>query len=119
MTTIGPSFNVVGEITSDEDLAIEGRVSGHVLIRNANLTICEQARLEADVRGARVRVLGSLTGAITASERIELAATATVTGALSANQVVVVDGATFNGGIDMDQRTIAAKMAQYKAAQTA
>jgi hypothetical protein len=30
---------------------------------------------------------------------------------------VIVDGATFQGRVDMDQRTIAAKVAQYKSAQ--
>jgi cytoskeletal protein CcmA (bactofilin family) len=119
MTTLGPSFNLIGDITSDEDLVIEGRLSGHVLIRNAALTIGERARLEADVRGARVHVHGEVTGAITASDRIELTRSATVNGSLSANRVVLADGATFNGGIDMDRRTIATKMAQYKAAHTA
>ena len=98
---------------------IEGRVSGHVLLRNATLTIGEHAQLDAQVRSARVKVHGALTGAITASERIELAPSASVEGAPSANQVVLADGATFNGGIDMDRRTIAAKMAHYKAAQSA
>jgi cytoskeletal protein CcmA (bactofilin family) len=42
-----------------------------------------------------------------------------VTGNLSANQIVIEEGATFNGRIDMDRRTIAAKVAQYKAAQPA
>jgi cytoskeletal protein CcmA (bactofilin family) len=119
MTTIGRTFHLVGDLTSDEDLVIEGRVSGQVFMRNAQLTIGEKAKLEADVRGTRVHVLGALTGSITASERIELTASASVHGALSANQVVLADGATFNGGIDMDKRTIAAKMAQYKAAQPA
>ena len=35
--------------------------------------------------------------------------------AISANQVVITDAATFNGRIDMDQRTIAARVAKYKA----
>jgi len=119
MTTLGPTFNLVGEITSDEDLVIEGRLSGNVLIRNASLTIGEKAHLEAEVRCHRARISGVVTGAVTASERIELTASATVNGALSANQVVLADGATFNGGIDMDRRTIAAKMAQFRATQHA
>jgi hypothetical protein len=31
--------------------------------------------------------------------------------------VVVADGAQFNGRIDMDQRTIAARVAHFKASQ--
>ena len=119
MTTIGPSLSISGELSSDEDLVIEGRVEGQVLLRNATVTIAKQARVSADVRSARVLVNGAVQGSIAASERIELGPTASVNGNLSANQVILFDGATFNGRIDMDKRTIAARVAQFKAAQPA
>ena len=114
MTTIGPSLSIQGEISSDEDLIIEGRVGGQILMKNATLTIGKQARVDADVRGARVQILGAIQGNIAATDRIELAPTADVIGDLSASRIVLVEGATFNGRIDMDKRTIAAKVAQYK-----
>jgi cytoskeletal protein CcmA (bactofilin family) len=117
MTTIGPSLSIQGEISSDEDLIIEGRVGGQILMKNATLTIGKHARVDADVRGARVQVLGAIQGNIAATDRIELAPTAAVVGDLSANHIVLVEGATFNGRIDMDRRTIAAKVAQHKATQ--
>jgi len=58
-------------------------------------------------------------GAIAASLRIELTATAKVNGSLTAERVVIAEGARFNGGVDMGRRTIATKVAQYKAGQTA
>jgi len=119
MTTIGPSLSIHGEISSDEDLVIEGRVGGHILLQNATLTIGKQAQVAADVRGARVQVLGAIQGNIAATERIELAPTAAVVGDLSADRIVLVEGATFNGRIDMDKRTIAARVAQFKVTQTA
>jgi cytoskeletal protein CcmA (bactofilin family) len=117
MTTIGRSVLITGELTSAEDLIVEGRIKGHVLVRDATLTVGETGRIDADIRGARVVVKGRVQGSIAATARIELTATASVTGSLSANHVVLADGATFNGRVDMDQRTIAAKIAQYKAAQ--
>ncbi len=117
MTSIGSSIVITGELISDEDLMLDGRVIGHVHVREATLTIGEAARLEADVRGARVIVRGNVKGSIAATERIEVTAGAAVLGNLSANRVVVADGAKLNGRIDMDQRTIAAKVAQYRAAQ--
>jgi cytoskeletal protein CcmA (bactofilin family) len=117
MTTIGPTIVITGEMTSSEDISVDGRVDGLLLVRDAALIIGERAQMEADVRGARVLVRGRVVGAIAATERIELTATATVDGSLSANRVIVADGAQFNGRIDMDQRTIAARVAQYKAAQ--
>ena len=119
MTHIGRSAVIDGELSSDEDLTIEGTVKGTLQIREATLTINEPGRVEADIHGARVVVLGTLRGSITASVRIELGATAQVDGNLSADQVVIADGARFNGRIDMAQRTVALKMAQYKAKQAA
>lgn len=119
MTSIGQSVIITGDVTSDEDLLIEGRVRGHIHLRDGMVTIGEQGRVEADVRGARVLIRGTVRGTITASERIELAATAVVEGNLSANRIVIAEGARFSGSVDMGQRTIAAKVAQYKAAQAA
>jgi cytoskeletal protein CcmA (bactofilin family) len=116
MTTIGPSVCFSGELTSTEDLKIDGEVSGHVLVRGASLTIGDSGRVHADVRGARVVVRGHVTGSIVARDRIELASSARVDGSLSANRIVIADGAQFTGRIDMDQRTIAARLAKFKAA---
>ena len=119
MTHIGRSVVIDGEFSSDEDLTIEGTVKGTLQIKEATLTIGEPGRVEADIHGARVVVHGTLRGSITASVRIELGATARVDGTLSADQVVIVDGARFNGRIDMARRTVALKMAQYKASHAA
>jgi len=115
MTIIGASLVITGELTSDEDLAIDGRVKGPVAVRGGTLTIGRQARVESDVRATRVVIHGVVKGSVSATERIELHASATVAGSLSANQVVLQEGASFNGPIDMGQRTIAARVAQYKA----
>ena len=115
MTTIGTSLVIIGELASDEDVTLNGRIRGPVSMRGATLVVGEQAHLEGDVRGARIVIRGRLDGNVGATERIELEPTAQVSGSLSANQVVIADRATFHGLIDMDQRTIAAKVAQYKA----
>jgi cytoskeletal protein CcmA (bactofilin family) len=118
MTRIGPSIEINGEVTSEEDLRVEGCVTGRVLVRNAALVVGRSGRIEADVRGARVTIEGNVRGPVTATERIELSPTASVSGSLSADRVVVVDGARFNGRIDMDRRTIAARLEHYRGAQT-
>ena len=119
VTTLGPTIVVSGELTSGEDITVQGRVNGHIMVKDAVLTIGEQAQLRADVRGTRVLVKGQLKGSIVASERIELMPGAQVEGSLSANRVVLTDGTHFNGRIDMDQRTIAARIAHFKASQEA
>jgi cytoskeletal protein CcmA (bactofilin family) len=119
MTNIGPSISIQGELSCTDSLRVDGHVQGQIVLREAELTIGRSARVDADVRAHRVLILGTLNGNVTATERIELGASANVTGGLSANNVVIVDGAQFCGRVDMDRRTIAARVAQYKADQTA
>jgi len=117
MTHIGPSITFDGMLTCSDSLRLDGQVRGDIVMRDAELTIGQSATVDADIRGLRVLILGTVNGNVTASERIELGASANVTGGLSANRVVIVDGARFTGRVDMDRRTIAAKIAHYKETQ--
>ncbi|MGH9347577.1 MAG: bactofilin family protein [Vicinamibacterales bacterium] len=117
MTSIGPSIAVQGELSCTESLRVDGHVRGHIVLRDAELTIGQGARVDGDVRALRVLILGTVNGNVTAAERIELGVSANVMGGLTANRVVIADGARFTGRIDMDRRTIAVKIAQYRADQ--
>ncbi len=116
MTHIGASVDFDGTLTCEEDLTIEGKLTGNIRLRDATLIVAQPALLEADIRAARVVIHGTVTGSVSAAQRIELAPSARVTGDLSAMQIVIAEGAQFNGRVDMGRRTIAAKVAQYKAA---
>jgi cytoskeletal protein CcmA (bactofilin family) len=116
MTHIGASVGFEGDLTCDEDITLEGRLTGSIHVREAALIVAQAAQLDATIRAARVIVHGNVKGVITATQRIELAPSAIVAGDLSAPQVVVTDGSQFHGRIDMGRRTIAAKVAQYKSA---
>ena len=119
MTTIGHSINIKGEVSSDESLRVDGQVRGQIHMRDAELTIGQSARVDADVRATRVLVLGTVRGNIAATARVELGASSTVTGNITAETLVLVEGARFQGRVDMDRRTIAARVAQYRAEQAA
>ena len=105
MTTIGASLLITGEITSREDITIHGRVKGQIRMEEGSLLIAPKGHVDADVEGARVTIHGTLAGNVAASERIELTPTADVSGMLTTCAVVMHDGATFNGLIDVDRQT--------------
>ena len=117
MTSIGPSVHIVGEVRSDDDLLIEGRIEGRIDVGQAGLTIGPHSRIGADIGGKIVTIHGDVRGMIAAVERITIAASASVTGTLTANHVIIADGAQVTGRIDMNRRTIAIKVAQYRAKQ--
>lgn len=116
MTRIGPGVVVRGDLTTTEALQIDGAVHGRIEARGGQLILGSTSRIEADVDAIDVLVQGRVLGHIMASQRIALDATADVVGSLSANHVVLADGARFHGRIDMGQRTLAARVAAHRAA---
>jgi cytoskeletal protein CcmA (bactofilin family) len=118
MTHISRFFVLRGELSSDADLRFDGTLDGHLSVHDATLTVGETATVDADVRAKQVVVQGTVRGSID-GDRIELTATANVTGSLAAENVVIADGARFQGSVYMGRRTIARRVAQYRAGQTA
>ena len=104
-TTIGASLHINGEVTSQEDITIHGRVKGQIRMQEGGLLVAPSGSVDADVEGARVTIQGTLAGNIAAAERIELTPTADVSGTLTTCAIMMHDGATFNGLIDIDRQT--------------
>lgn len=121
MTTIGASLLITGEVTSGEDITVHGRVKGQIRMKEGSLLIAPKGAVDADVEGAQVTIQGALAGNVAAAERIELTPTAEVSGTLISCAIVMHEGATFNGSIDIDRQTAKAaprlKIAPAPAAQ--
>jgi cytoskeletal protein CcmA (bactofilin family) len=108
MTTLGPSLTVTGEITCEEDITIHGKVKGQITMTRGTLVVAPTGSTDADVHGIRITVHGKVKGDIVASERLELTETAVVSGMISAPSLIVQDGATFDGVVDMAAKKKAA-----------
>ena|SRR5688572_29800407 len=104
-TTIGASLHINGEVTSQEDITIHGRVKGQIRMQEGGLLVAPSGSVDADVEGARVTIQGTLAGNVAAAERIELTPTADVSGTLTTCAIMMHDGATFNGLIEIDRQT--------------
>src|SRR5690606_22118147 len=63
-------------------------------------------RLEATVHAQTIRVEGTLTGDLFASEQVQIAPTAQIRGNVTAPRVVLQDGAKFRGAIEMDPQAV-------------
>ena len=105
MTTLGPSLTVIGDITCQEDMTIHGTVKGQITMTRGTLVVAPTGSTEAGLHGVRITVHGKVEGDIVASERLELTDTAVVSGMISAPSLVVHDGATFEGVVDMAAKT--------------
>ena len=98
---IGKGIYIKGNLTGAGDLTIEGRVEGHVSLKN-HLTIEESGKIDADIRVERLTVNGQANGNIDAGDLVAINASAKVTGDIKAPKVIIEDGAHFNGSIEMD-----------------
>lgn len=107
---IGGSLFIKGEVSGSEDLTVEGRVEGKIDLKDHNLTIAQNGRVNAEIHARSVVIQGEVTGNVHADEKVEIAETGRLVGDLFAPRVAISDGAQFQGNVDMG-RTATAKLA--------
>src|SRR5882672_2525829 len=105
VASIGKSLHVKGELSGNEDLAIEGKVEGKIALAGYNVTIGETGRVAAELHAKSVVIAGLVHGNVVAGDKVEVAATGTMMGDIRAPRVVLVDGCRFKGSIDMDAKS--------------
>lgn len=98
---IGPSISIKGDVTGSEDLLIEGVVDGSVSLGKHAVGVGPEGRVQAAIVGRVITVEGQVEGNLEAQEQIVLRGTANVLGDIKAPRVVLEDGATFRGLVDM------------------
>jgi cytoskeletal protein CcmA (bactofilin family) len=97
---IGQGVVVEGKITSTQDLRIDGRVEGTIEVGNHGVILGASAAVKANLVARSIVVSGSVIGNVTATDRLDLHATASVEGDIRSPRLVVADGATINGKVD-------------------
>lgn len=97
---IGQGVVVEGKITSSQDLRIDGKVEGTIEVGSHSLILGANAAVKANLVAKSILISGAVTGNITATERLDVQATASVHGDIRSPRLVVADGATLNGKVD-------------------
>ena len=106
VAVIGSSIQINGDLRGDEDLRIEGNVSGTVKLKNSSLTIGKGGKVKAGVYAKSIAVDGETTGDLHATECVSVHANARVQGNIIAPRVSIVEGAHFKGSIEMDPEAV-------------
>ena len=99
---IGTTIIIQGDVVGAENLVIDGKVDGTILLKNSDLTIGQSGQVTANVRANVVRIEGEVTGDITGDAKVVITKTGRVLGNVVAPQVTLEDGGRFKGRIDMD-----------------
>jgi cytoskeletal protein CcmA (bactofilin family) len=99
-SVLGPTLKFRGELSAQEDLIIQGSVEGSIT-HTQNLTVGTDGTMKGDIRARVIVVDGKVDGDLYATESVNIRATAKVKGNVFAPRVGIVEGAFFQGQIEM------------------
>jgi cytoskeletal protein CcmA (bactofilin family) len=101
---IGHNLTVVGEMIGEQDLVVDGELSGTIKLPHHILTIGSHGRVKAHVFAKAVVVLGNITGNIVATEKVDIRDGGAVDGDITAPRVSISERAHFRGAVYMTRR---------------
>jgi len=93
---LSSDVEIKGIVKFTNDLVVDGKIDGEIF-SEGNLIIGENARIKAEVKTATVIVYGKVHGNLTATDRVELKASAEVVGDIKAKTLSIEAGAIFVG----------------------
>ncbi|MGB6231245.1 MAG: polymer-forming cytoskeletal protein [Litorimonas sp.] len=109
---LGQDLVITGDLKTDGEVQVDGRLEGNLTA--GNITIGENGAVHGKIVGSLVHIRGKVTGKVEA-DSIELAETANVQADLIQDQLMIANGAFFDG--KCARRTAAAKPAKAAKAE--
>lgn len=101
VSVIGETLHFKGELSAGEDLVIEGTVEGKINQGKCCLTVKPKGKIIANVNATKIFIEGKVKGDLAATVSVTVRETGNVDGNIIAPRVAIMDGATFNGNIQM------------------
>ena len=101
-TLIGQQTEVHGDVVFSGGLHVDGKIKGNVVAEKESstmLVLSDKGSIEGEVRVPYIIVNGLVIGDIYASESVELAQNARITGNVYYNRIEVAMGAEVNGSL--------------------
>jgi cytoskeletal protein CcmA (bactofilin family) len=113
--TVTKGVLIRGEITGTDPLYVDGTIEGSIDIPGERVTIGRDGHVTAArdhagpcITAREIVIMGTVTGSVFASDRVDLRAHATLAGDVSTARISIEDGAYFRGGIDIRREDKAA-----------
>jgi cytoskeletal protein CcmA (bactofilin family) len=102
MSLIGPGMNIVGDLSTDGTVRVEGRIEGTVRAGKA-VVIGKGGEVVGDVLTQDAVIGGTVRGTVVAESRLELQSTCDIEGQIRARaqHLQLEEGCRFNGQIQM------------------
>jgi cytoskeletal protein CcmA (bactofilin family) len=99
--SIGRAVTIKGEIHSQEDLYIDGKVEGLLDLKDHKLTVGPNGRADTNITAREVVVMGTVHGNIEAQQKITIRKDGNLIGNIKTTGIIIEDDAYFKGSIDI------------------
>ncbi len=109
VSVLGKTLVFKGELSADEDIVLQGRVEGSIH-HTQSVTVGIDGVVIGDTNARSILVEGTVEGDLRGSVSVLIAATATVRGNISSPRVGIMEGANFNGSVDMSSNQASARV---------
>lgn len=100
-TTIGATMTLKGDLVGKEDVIVQGKLQGSVVLNENDIVVDESGEVEGNIIARHVLIKGRVDGDIQGLEKVTIAATGQVQQTVAAPRVVLEEGGRFKGMIDM------------------
>ncbi|MCF7810739.1 polymer-forming cytoskeletal protein [bacterium] len=110
-TIIGADANFEGKLTVKQSMRVDGKVKGE-LISSETITVGSTGSLDGELIAKDAIIGGKIIGSISATGKTILEHSSILNGDLKTSQLVVQEGAKFNGNCDMGEKLPSATQQQ-------
>lgn len=97
---IGNGTNIVGDISSNGDLRIDGTLKGNLTI-SGKLVVGTTGKIEGNIQCQNADISGDINGKVTVGELLALKASAKILGDIITGKISIEPNATFTGTCNM------------------
>lgn len=105
LSIIASGTVITGDVTTEGTVKVEGEVLGNVHA-GQQVLLARGSRVKGDVHSREAVIGGIVEGAIRATERVEIQATAVVHGDVTTQRIVIAEGGQVNGGLEMTRKAV-------------
>ena len=102
-TLIGPEMVLKGELVSEENIRLRGRVEGNIST-SGSLFIDSTGQVKGDITAENVIVEGSVEGTVIAAQKFELRPSGRIQGDIRASVVAIAENSFLRGRVLATER---------------
>jgi cytoskeletal protein CcmA (bactofilin family) len=98
---IGAELSIVGEVKTEQDLNVAGKVQGPVHCSDAALCVLADGHIKGNVQAREVILYGTIEGDVSAKTRLVVRQDGRLIGNVSCAAIMIEETAYFKGSIDI------------------